>query len=383
MAVEGMLPKTSSRECKLAWDSPVLQLSSAGLGVRDLYGPRHLSRLGRHRALPECPGYITVHPDTRIYMANAPTTVLDRLSALADPTRSRILLLLDRHELTVNELCTTLQLPQSTVSRHLKLLADDGWVVARGDGTSRFYKMVSSQLDSPARDLWSVVRSQFTNATVASQDARRVEGVLAKRRDRAQLFFLNSSDGWDKMRAEMFGARTDLLALLDLLDESWVIGDLGCGTGHIAEALAPCVGRVIAVDESGPMLAAAKTRLEKHTNVELRTGTIESLPIEDATLDAAVMFLVAHFITDPSKVMREIRRVLKPGGRLLIVDLMSHDRVEYIVQLGHVWQGFDGDQVKEWLAGAGFTSCRYRPLPADPEATGPSLFVATGRKQEP
>ena len=315
-------------------------------------------------------------------MAAPQSTVLDRLSALAEPTRSRILLLLDRNELTVGELCTVLQLPQSTVSRHLKLLADDQWLVARGEGTSRFYKMMVGQLEPATRDLWSVVRDQFASSSVAAQDARRVDGVLAKRRDKAQIFFLNSADVWDKMRTEMIGARTDLLALLDLLDESWVIGDLGCGAGHISEALAPCVGRVIAVDESGPMLAAAKTRLETHANVELRTGTIEALPIDDATLDAAVLFLVAHFITDPAKVMREIRRVLKPGGRLLIVDLMSHDRVEYIVQLGHVWQGFDGDQMKEWLASAGFTSCRYRPLPADPEAKGPTLFVATGRKLE-
>ena len=83
------------------------------------------------------------------------------------------------------------------------------------------------------------------------------------------------------MRAEMIGARTDLLALLDLLDENWVVGDLGCGAGHITEALAPCVGRVIAVDESGPMLAAAQERLEAHPNVELRAGTIEALPIDD------------------------------------------------------------------------------------------------------
>ena len=79
--------------------------------------------------------------------------------------------------------------------------------------------------------------------------------------------------------------------------------------------------------------------------------------------------------------MREIRRVLKPGGRLLIVDLMSHDRVEYVVQLGHVWQGFDGEQMKEWLASAGFTACRYRPLPADPEAKGPTLFVASAKAE--
>src|SRR5438045_8058029 len=107
-------------------------------------------------------------------MAAAPrTTVLDRLSVLADPTRSRILLLLDRHELTVGELCTVLQLPQSTVSRHLKVLADDGWLVARGEGTTRFYKMVPSRLDAATRDLWSVVRAQFTSAAVASQDSGR------------------------------------------------------------------------------------------------------------------------------------------------------------------------------------------------------------------
>jgi len=314
-------------------------------------------------------------------MAAAPgSTVLDRLSVLADPTRSRILLLLDRHELTVGELCTILQLPQSTVSRHLKLLADDGWLVARGDGTSRFYKMLPSRLDRGTKTLWAVVREQVSTAVGASQDARRASSVLAKRRDKALIFFRDSADSWDSMRTEMIGARTDLLALLDLLDEHWVIGDLGCGAGHITEALAPCVEKVIAVDESGPMLGVAKKRLEEYKNVDLRVGTIEALPIDDSTLDAAVLFLVAHFVTDPAKAMNEVRRVLKPGGRLLIVDLMSHDRVEYVVQLGHVWQGFDGEQVKEWLNNAGFTSCRYRPLPADPEAKGPTLFVASARK---
>jgi ArsR family transcriptional regulator len=308
------------------------------------------------------------------------TTVLDRLSVLAEPTRSRILLLLERHELTVSELCAILQLPQSTVSRHLKLLSDDGWLVARGEGTTRFYKMVATRLDAAARSLWNVVRTQFVAMSIAAQDSHRAEGVLAKRRDKAQTFFLNSTDLWEKMRTEMIGSRTDLLALLGLLDEKWVVGDLGCGAGHITDALAPCVGRVIAVDESGPMLAAAEARLATHPNVELRTGTVESLPIDDEKLDAAVLFLVAHFVTDPAKAMREIQRVLKPGGRLLIVDLMSHDRVEYIVQLGHVWQGFDAEQMQEWLSNAGFSSPRYRPLPADPEAKGPSLFVATARK---
>ena len=313
-------------------------------------------------------------------MTASRTNVLDRLSALADPTRSRILLLLDRYELTVSELCIVLQLPQSTVSRHLKVLADEAWLVSRGEATSRFYKMVPSRLSDDARRLWEVVRSQVSALPGSAEDRRRAASVFAKRQAKMRVFFSNSAGLWDHMRREMIGQRADLLALLELLDESWIIGDLGCGTGHISEALAPCVARVIAVDESGPMLAAAKDRLSSHENVELRTGTIESLPIDDATLDAAILFLVAHFITDPSKVMREVRRVLKPRGRMLVVDLMSHDRADYVLQLGHVWQGFDGDQMKEWLESAGFTSCRHRALPPDPNAKGPSLFVASGRK---
>src|SRR6476646_11766144 len=97
------------------------------------------------------------------YMTAPPTpNVLDRLTLLADRTRSRILLLLDRHELTVGELCTILQLPQSTVSRHLKLLADDGWLVSRGEGTSRFYRLRGDRLDESTKSLWSVVRGQIS-----------------------------------------------------------------------------------------------------------------------------------------------------------------------------------------------------------------------------
>jgi ArsR family transcriptional regulator len=315
-------------------------------------------------------------------MATRTVPVLDHLAALADPTRSRLLALLDRNEFTVSELCAVVQLPQSTVSRHLKILADEGWVASRGEGTSRFYRMVVSRLVPVAHQLWQVLRPQLANTAGAAQDARRADSVLAKRRTKMQVFFSNSAESWDRLRTDMIGERTDLLALLELMDERWTVGDLGCGTGHIAAALAPCVARVIAVDESGPMLQVAEQRLSGLENVELRAGTIEALPIPDAALDAATLFLVAHFITDPAKVMQEVRRVLKPGGRLLIVDLMSHDRAEYVVQLGHVWQGFDGEQVREWLSAAGFEACRYRALPADPEATGPTLFVASARRPE-
>lgn len=309
------------------------------------------------------------------------TTIFDRLTALADPTRSRILLLLDRHELTVGELCAALQLPQSTVSRHLKILTDEGWLASRAEGTSRRYSMQTSKLDPSARRLWQVVRTQVAESPAAAQDAHRLGGVLAQRRSAQVAFFDRAPAVWDRMRAELIGQRTDLLALLALLDERWVVGDLGCGTGHVAEAIAPCVERVIAVDESGPMLTAARKRLAYLENVDLRSGHLEEIPIDDEILDAAILFLVGHYVAEPIPVMHELARIVKRGGRLLIADLMPHERDDYVLQMGHVWQGLGEDQVRGWIEEAGFTGYRYRPLPADPAAKGPGMFVASANKE--
>src|SRR5919109_1269253 len=167
--------------------------------------------------------------------------ILDHLSALADGTRSRILLLLDRHELTVSELCAIMQLPQSTVSRHLKALADVGWISARADGTSNLYAMTRDELDTAARRLWALVREQVGSTPAAAHDQRRVQTVLAERRSKSQEFFSSSAGQWDRLRDELFGEGFHLGALPALADADWTVGDLGCGTGQMAGALAPFV----------------------------------------------------------------------------------------------------------------------------------------------
>jgi ubiquinone/menaquinone biosynthesis C-methylase UbiE len=159
------------------------------------------------------------------------------------------------------------------------------------------------------------------------------------------------------------------------------VGDLGCGTGQVSEALAPFVGRVVAVDESPEMLAAARGRLADREEVDLRRGSLEALPVEDAELDAAVVFLVLHYVVEPERALAEVARALKPGGRLLVVDMTPHDREEYRQSMGHVWPGFAAAQLGAWLEGAGFEAFRYTPLPADPEARGPTLFAASGKKR--
>ncbi len=303
--------------------------------------------------------------------------LFDRLSALADPIRSRLLLLLERHELTVSELRTVLQLPQSTVSRHLKVLTDAGWLQAREDGTSNRYRVDAKALDAGTRKLWAAVRDEAEALTAAARDAQRVKGVLADRHTRSQQFFASSAAQWDKVRAELFGTRTELFALVGLLNESQVIGDLGCGTGQLAEVMAPFVQQVIAVDESSAMLKAAKARLASLDNVELRAGSIEELPIDANTLDVAILSLVLHYVADPVAVLIGIRRTLNTkGGKLLLVDMLPHDRAEYRQTMGHVWLGFDAEQIKEWGKEAGFAHTRIHALPPSSTSKGPTLFSA-------
>lgn len=303
--------------------------------------------------------------------------LVDRLSALADPIRARVLLLLERHELTVTELRSVLQLPQSTVSRHLKVLAESGWLVAREDGTSNRYRLDLKSLDASARKLWAAVREEAEELPSAVRDAQRVKGVLAERHTRSQQFFASSAAQWDKVRAELFGARSELFALVGLLDADAVVGDLGCGAGQLTEVIAPFVRRVIAVDESPAMLKAARARLAALGNVELRNGSIEELPVDDAALDVAVLSLVLHYVAEPVAVLAGIRRALKPkGGRLLLVDMLPHDRAEYRQTMGHVWLGFDAEQVQRWGRDAGFGTVRVHPIPSATAAKGPSLFSA-------
>jgi ArsR family transcriptional regulator len=307
----------------------------------------------------------------------ASPAILDWMSSLSDPTRARLLRLLERRELAVAELREVVQLPQSTVSRHLKVLSDDGWASSRPEGTSRLYRMSLDEKGPAARRLWGLLREQLAEASAARSDDERLERVLAARQTRSQAFFATSAGQWDKLREELFGGALDARVLPALLDDQWIVGDLGCGTGALAEAMAPYVRRVVAVDGSPAMLKAARARLHGHPNAELRRGELESLPLSDGELDAALFALVLHHLADPARAIAEAGRALKAGGRLVVVDMQPHDRHEYRERMGHVWLGFSPKQLSGWLEHAGFERIRIAPLPPDREARGPALFAAS------
>lgn len=319
----------------------------------------------------------TLHPDLRMVAGAA---IFDDLTTLADAMRSRLLVLLDRTELTVSELCGVLQLPQSTVSRHLKTLLDAGWVSSRREGTSRYYSLAVDQREPAARRLWSLLREQVVTTPAADQDARRLKSIMMRRQSKSAEFFASAAGQWDKLREELFGAASHLQILPALLDRTWALGDLGCGTGALAAAVAPFVRRVVAIDRSGDMLQAARRRLREHRNVEIRRGELEALPLDDRELDAATLLLVLHHVPDPSAALTEAARVLRPGGRLVICDMLPHEHEEYRQQMGHVWMGFAEDQLSAMLAAAGFLESKIVPLATDPEARGPALFVASATR---
>jgi len=309
-----------------------------------------------------------------------PASLLQWMEDLADPTRLRLLCLLERHELGVAELCDIIQSPQSTVSRHLKLLGEGGWTRHRRSGTANLYHMSSDELPGPARKLWQLAREQLAATPTCEQDQLRLDRLLEARRSVSQDFFAGAAAQWDKLRAELYGQSFAYAAMLALLPRDMVVADLGCGTGQITAELSPYVRGVIGVDNSAAMLKAARKRTRGRDNVELHRGDLEALPLADEQCDAAMLTLVLTYVADPLTVLREAVRIVKPGGRVVVIDLLRHSRDDFRRTMGQQNMGFEVQEMGQLLTRAGCEEIDVRPLPAEANVKGPALMLAVGGK---
>jgi ubiquinone/menaquinone biosynthesis C-methylase UbiE/DNA-binding transcriptional ArsR family regulator len=309
-----------------------------------------------------------------------PDALLAWMECLADPARLRLLRLLERNELGVAELTDVLQMPQSTVSRHLKILSDQRFVRSRRQGTTHLYQTILDELDAPARKLWLVAREQTDDWPAVRQDQLRLSRLLREKQDDAQSFFAGAAAEWDKLRSELYGNHFPLAAALSLISPHTIVADLGCGTGQLVAMLAPYVRRTIGVDNSAPMLKAARKRTADSANVTLYRGELESLPIESETCDAAMMVLSLIYVASPSLALSEMSRILKPKGRAIVVDLLPHSREDFRRQYGQQHLGFADDQVTNFFTESGFTNVGITNLAPEEGVKGPALFLATASR---
>lgn len=304
--------------------------------------------------------------------------IFDRLPVLADPTRARLLRLLAQEELGVGEIARVVQLPQSTVSRHLKVLRTDGWVSRRKEGTANLFRFVEA-IPEGGEVVWPAVQAAAEDRW-AREDDHRLAAVLAARVGDPTTFFGRNAERWEEVRTGLFGTAYLLPTVAALLPSEWTLLDLGTGTGTMAAELAPSVARIIGVDREQAMLDAAARRCADFDNVELVRANLDDLPLPDDCIDAAMCMLVLHHIRDVGSVLAEAHRVLKPGGRLIVLDMIEHDRTEYRQSMGHEHAGFSADTMRTAFERAGFDTPAQRRLPADLRVQGPGLFLAVGRR---
>ncbi|MCC6681549.1 MAG: metalloregulator ArsR/SmtB family transcription factor [Phycisphaeraceae bacterium] len=307
-----------------------------------------------------------------------PDALLHWMGSLADATRLRLLGVLERNELGVSDLCHILQLPQSTVSRHLKLLGDEAWLTSRRQGTTNLYHMALGELSRSQARLWRLVRQQTRDWATFNQDQLRLTRQLRRQQRGSRDFFAGAAGQWDQTRKQMYGEGLTNHVLLGLLPAEWTVADLGCGTGLVTAELARRMKQVIAVDVSQAMLEAARKRTEGLSNVELHHGALESLGLDDGCCDAAVMVIVLSYVAQPRRVLEQMRRILRPGGRAVVVDLMRHDRDDFRRQMNQRCLGFEPGQLTVMLQESGLTAVACHPLPPEQQAKGPALLLATG-----
>jgi SAM-dependent methyltransferase len=279
---------------------------------------------------------------------------------LGDEARLRLLRVLDKDRFNVKELTGILGLAQSGVSRHLGLLKDAELVVEERDGAYSFYRLAPSLREHSQGSLWPLLEAQFTdaaNSTALKADDARLQEVLRLRRENFEHLGPDPRDGRQLVPGRSWAAWSRALALLlPPLD----VADLGCGEGYLTIETARWARHVTAVDRSAGVLNRAKALAarKKCTNITWKKGELEKLPIDTATMDVALLSQALHHAAEPDVALAEAARILKPGGRLLILDLRPHDETWVREKLGDQWFGFSDEHLEGLLTRAGFSDVK-------------------------
>lgn len=282
------------------------------------------------------------------------SSTLKALRALSDPTRLRIIALLEKDELSVNELQEITRMGQSRISTHLGLLLDSELVESRREGKRTFYKL-NARADEPTREVIGLAVRGSKELSEHASDEINLKRILNLRKEQAQLYFNQVAGRFDRVYGpgrswQAFGHL--LLRVLPPL----VVADLGAGEGLLSELLARRCRKVIAVDNSEKIVAfgAAKAKKNNLKNLEFRLGDLQNPPVDPNSIDLAVLSQALHHAEDPAKAISAVYKILKTGGQIMILDLMKHNFEEAHELYGDRWLGFAESDLHRWLENAGF-----------------------------
>src|SRR5271156_4102617 len=280
--------------------------------------------------------------------------LLASLRAAAEPTRLRLLALASRGAFCVMEFTEILGQSHPRLSRHLKLLCDCGLLDRVREGANVWFALPTGEDGALPGEL---VARLPANDPILEADRRQAARVLAERARIASESFRRKGADWDEMRALELPAQAvedALLALIPPGPEGRLL-DIGTGTGRVLELLAPRVKQALGVDASKAMLALARARLSgpEFAHCAVRLADMYRLPLADRAFDTVVLQMVLHYAEDPAGVVAEAVRVLRPGGRLLVVDLAAHGQADVAAKLAHRWPGFSDGAMQDLFSGAG------------------------------
>ena len=308
-------------------------------------------------------------------------SILKKLRLLADPSRLRILLLVEREELSVAELQEILGMGQSRISTHLAQLKQAGLVEDRRNGKSILYRLKPSAQSNGFSQMLDVLRQAAAEIPEAEQDSEALRLALRRRQDKMRSYFdeLAGKFGRNYVPGRSWqGLAETLLTLMPPM----VIADLGAGEGTFSQLLARRSKKVIAVDNSEKMVEYGRELALKHgvKNLEYRKGDLEEVPIRDATVDLAFFSQALHHAQHPARAVAEAARILKPGGRIVVLDLLRHSYEEARELYADLWLGFTEVEVTRFLRQAGFKNIETSVVHSEESAPHFETLLAVGDK---